>query len=238
MAFKNEKAVRRKMTEKMLLHRSGYVELSKNQEKDLELVNISPSDSKKFHRNNILFQIFHLNAYRNCYDHWDKAHKELLLPRSSLRNAILDKRLEWDCKKAEKNLSEGKPHFSDIKLATFPPVRIITQIKEKGELRIVEYLQLENKKSCRVVYVWRERNDMKGEYNARIISLHPAGDKRGKNLVESTLLSNPFFVDGITYAIWFPHVITKKKSTHAVFALYEYPQHRTKEIIPFQVSYM
>lgn len=214
----------------------NYEKLSRNQAKKLGTVIMSPSASGSFHRDNILFEIFHLNTFKRCYDQWDKIHGPGL-PRSSLRNAILDKRLDWDPEKAEKNVSEGKPHFDKIKSAKFFPVRVITCIRESGEERFVEYLQLDDLKDYRVAYVWRERECMKGEYDARIITLHRAGDKRGKNFIESQLLRNPLFVDETCYAAWAPHATVKSKSEHAFIALYEYPQSRTRKKLPVQFSY-
>ena len=213
---------------------SKYEKLSRNQAKKLGTVSLSPSTSGSFHRDNILFQIYHLNTFKRCYDHWDKIQG---WPRSSLRNAILDKRLVWGPEKARKNVEEGKPHFDKIMSAKFFPVRVITFMKENGEVRVVEYLQLDDLKDYRVAYVWRERECMKGEYDARIISLHEAGDMRGKNFIESQLLQNPFFVDGTCYAMWAPHATTRSKSEHAVFALYEYPQSRRRKKLPVQFSY-
>ncbi len=213
---------------------SKYEKLSRNQAKKLGTVSLSPYTSRIFHRDNILFEVFHLNNFKRCYDHWDKIHG---WPRSSLRNAILDKRLDWNSEKAKKNVEDGKPHFDKILSAKFFPVRVITLIRENGEVRVVEYLQLDDSKDYRVAYVWREKECMKGEYDARIISLHEAGDKRGKNFIESQLLQNPFFIDGRCYAMWAPHATTGNKSEHAVIALYEYPQSRTRKKLPVQFSY-
>ena len=94
------------------ISRSGYKRLTKSQIEGLGLVSAIPSESKKFHRDCIVFQIFHLNTYEKRYDRWDKIHQDLGMPRSSLRNAILDNRLEWDPKKADKSSTEGKPHFN------------------------------------------------------------------------------------------------------------------------------
>ena len=78
---------------------------------------------------------------------------------------------------------------------------------------------------------------MKGEYDARIITLHEAGDKRGRNFIDTDLLQIPFFVDGRCYAAWAPHVTTKSNSEHAVITLYEYPQSRRRKKLPVQFSY-
>ncbi|MYJ77636.1 MAG: hypothetical protein F4047_05665 [Caldilineaceae bacterium SB0670_bin_27] len=214
---------------------SNYEKMSRNQAKKLGTVSLSPSTSKSFHRDNILFQVFHLNTFKRCYDHWDKNHGPGW-PRSSLRNAILDRRLDWDPKKAKRNVEEGKPRFDKIVSAKFFPVRAITCIKESGEVRFIEYLQLDDLKDYRVAYVWRMRKCMKGEYDARIISLHEAGDRRGKEFIESRLLQIPFFVDGTSYAMWAPHAITKSESEHAVIALFEYNQSRSREMLPVQFS--
>ena len=215
---------------------SKYEKLSRNQAKKLGTVNLSPSVSGSFHRDNILFEIFHLNTSKRCYDHWDKVHGPGL-PRSSLKNAILDRRLKWDPKKAKKNVAEGKPHFDRITTAKFFPVRAITCTKENGEVRFVEYLQLDDLKDYRVAYVWRERECMKGEYDARIITLYRAGDRRGKNFIESHLLKNSLFVDGRCYAMWAPHATTKGESEHAVIALFEYPQFRTRKKLPVKFHF-
>ena len=215
---------------------SNYEKLSRNQAKKLGTVDLIPSASGSFHRNNILFEIFHKDTGERCYDHWDKIHGPGL-PRSSLRNAILDRRLEWDTGKAKKNVEEGKPHFDKIKSAKFFPVRVITSIKENGEVRFVEYLKLDDLKDYRVAYVWREKECMKGEYNARIVSLHKAGDKRGRKFIQSQLLKNSLFVDGRCYAMWAPHATAKGESEHAVIALFEYPQFRTSKKLPVQFSY-
>ena len=232
----DDKRIVRDVLRENLFSGSKYEKLSRNQAKRLGTVNLSPSASGSFHRDNILFEIFHLNTFKRSYDRWDKIHGPGL-PRSSLRNAILDRRLEWNPNKAKENVEEGKPHFDKIMSAKFFPVRVITCIKENGEVRYVEYLQLDDLKDYRVAYVWRERRCMRGEYNARIISLHKAGDKRGKNFIESQLLKNPFFVDGTCYAMWAPHATTKSESEHAVIALYEYPQSRTRKKLPVQFSY-
>ena len=212
-----------------------YEKLSRNQAKKLGTIELSPSESKEFHRDGILFQLYHLNTGQKCYDHWDKV---VGIPRSSLRNAILDKRLAWDCKKARKNVEKGKPHFCEIKSATFPfPVRVITLILENEEYRWVEYLQLNDEKDYRVVYVWRERKDMKEEYNARIISLHEAGDNRGEVFIKSHLLKTTFFVDGTGYAAWAPRATLTNNSENAIVALYEYPQFGgTKKALPLKFS--
>ena len=232
----DENFIVRDVLREKLFSGSNYEKLSRNQAKKLGSVNLSPSASRSFHRDNILFEIFHSNTFKRCYDHWDKIHGPGL-PRSSLRNAILDRRLEWDPKKAKKNVAEGKPHFDKIMSAKFFPVRVITCIKENGEVRFVEYLQLDDLKDYRVAYVWREKECMKGEYDARIVSLHKAGDKRGKSFIESQLLKNSFFVDGTCYAMWAPHATTKSESEHAVIALFEYPQSRTRKKLPVQFSY-
>lgn len=213
----------------------NYEKMSRNQAKKLGTVILSPSTSRNFHRDNILFQVYHLNTFKRCYDHWDKFHGPGW-PRSSLRNAILDRRLDWDPKKAKRNVAEGKPSFDKIMSAKFFPVRAITCIKENGEVRFVEYLQLDDLKDYRVAYVWRERECMKGEYDARIISLHEAGDKRGRDFIESRLLQIPFFVDGTCYAMWAPYAKTKSKSEHAVIALFEYHQSRSRRMLPVQFS--
>lgn len=145
------------------------------------------------------------------------------MTRSSLRNAILDKRLEWDPEKADKSVTEGKPHFCKIRTAEFYPVTVITQMDVNDDPRLVEYVKLDDDKNYRVVYVWRERQQQSGEYNARIISLHEAGDKRGENLIFSTLSSPPFFISKTTYAIWFPRVTGKEETEGALIALFDYP---------------
>ena len=232
----DEDSIVRDVLREKLFSGSNYEKLSRNQAKKLGTVDLIPSASGSFHRNNILFEIFHLNTFERCYDHWDKIHGPGL-PRSSLRNAILDRRLEWDTGKAKKNVAEGKPHFYKIMSAKFFPVRVITCIRENGEERFVEYLQLDDLKDYRVAYVWREREGMKGEYDARIITLYRAGDKRGKNFIESQLLKNSLFVDGRCYAMWAPHATTKGESEHAVIALFEYPQSSTRKRLPVQFSY-
>ena len=182
-----------------------------------------PSESKEFHRDSIVFQIYHLNTYERRYDRWDKIHQDLGMTRSSLRNAILDKRLEWDPEKADKSLTEGKPHFDKISTAEFFPARVITQMDVSDDPRFVEYVKLDDGKNYRVVYVWRVRQQESGEFNARIISLHAAGDQRGGKFIFSTLSSPPFFISENEYAIWFPRVTGRDETEGALFALYEYP---------------
>ena len=205
------------------ISRSGYERLTKSQIEDLGLESAIPSESKKFHRDAIVFQIYHLTTDEKRYDRWDKIHQDLGLTRSSLRNAMLDRRLEWDPKKADKSLTEGKPHFDKIRTAEFFPARVITQMDENDDPRFVEYVKLDDGKNYRVVYVWREREQGSGEFNARIISLHEAGDQRGGKFIISTLSTPPFFISKEQYAIWFPHVTGKDEEEGALFALYEYP---------------
>lgn len=236
MDSKDNNMIARDVFREKLLAESKYEKLSRKQAKKWGTVSLSPFTSRSFHRNNILLQIYHLNTFKKCHDHWDRIHGPRW-PRSSLRNAILDRRLEWDPKKAEKNVSEGKPHFDKILSAEFFPIRVITAAKERKEVRFVEYLKLDDSKGYRVVYVWRERKDMKGEYNARIISLHESGDERGRKFIESQLLQDPFFVDGKSYAMWAPHATTKGESEHAVIALFEYPQSRTRKKLPVKFHF-
>lgn len=214
---------RENMLREKYMSRSGYKRLTKRQIEDLGLESAIPSESKKFHRDSIVFQIYHLNTYSRSYDRWDKIHRDLGMTRSSLRNAILDKRLEWDPEKADKGVTEGKPHFDKIKTAGFYPVTVITQMDVNDDPRFVEYVKLDDGKNYRVVYVWRERQPRSGEYNARVISLHEAGDKRGENLIFSTLTSPPFFISERTYAIWLPHVTGKEETEGALIALFDYP---------------
>ena len=205
------------------ISRSGYRRLTKDQIEDLGLVSAIPSESKKFHRDGIVFQIYHLNTCGKQYDRWDKIHQDLGMTRSSLRNAILDNRLEWDPKNADKSSTEGKPHFNKIKTAEFFPTRVITQMDVNDDPRLVEYVKLDDGKNYRVVYVWRERQEGSGEFNARIISLHEAGGQRGENYMYTSLSSPRFFISKEQYAIWFPHVTGKDDEEGALFALYEYP---------------
>ena len=216
-------STRENMITDKYLSRSGYRLTSKRQIEDMGLESAIPSESKKFHRDSIVFQIYHLNTYEKRYDLWDRIHQDLGMTRSSLRNAILDNRLEWDPEKADKSLTEGKPHFSKIRTAEFFPAKVITQMDVNDDPRFVEYVKLDDGKNYRVVYVWRERQQGAGEFNARIISLHEAGDQRGEKFIFSTLSSRPFFISEEEYAIWFPHVTGKDEEEGALLALYEYP---------------
>ena len=219
-----------------VLAEANFKRMPRKQAKRLGTIELSPSTSERFHRDSILFQMHHLNTYDRRYDHWDKIHGPAE-PRSSLRNAILDRRLDWDCRKAKRNVEEGKPHFCEIKSATFPfPVRVITLILENEEERWVEYLQLNDGKNYRVVYVWRERKCMKRERDARIISLHEAGDLRGRKFIEKYLLQIPLFVDGKCYAAWAPHATVGNNLEHAIITLYEYPQFKTRKELPIKFS--
>ena len=216
-------STRENMFREKYMSQSGYERITKRQIEEMGLESAIPSESKKFHRDSIVFQIYHLNTYNRSYDRWDKIHQDLGMTRSSLRNAILDKRLEWDTEKADKSVTEGKPHFHKIKTAEFFPVTVITKMDVNDDPRFVEYVKLDDGKNYRVVYVWRERQQNSGEFNARIISLHEAGDKRGEELIFSTLSSPPFFISEKTYAIWFPHVTGKDETEGALIARYEYP---------------
>ena len=205
------------------MSRSRYRRITRAQIEDMGLESAIPSESKKFHRDSIVFHVYHLNTYRKSYDRWDKIHHDLGMARSSLRNAIMDNRLEWHHDKADKSLSEGKPHFDNIKTAEFFPVTVITQMEVKGDPRFVEYVQLDDGKNYRVVYEWRKRQQKPDDHNARIISLHRAGDRRAEKFIFSTLSSPPFFISEKTYAIWFPHVTGKDDAGGALIALFEYP---------------
>ena len=144
------------------------------------------------------------------------------MSRSSLRNAILDNRLDWDPEKDIGDVSKGKPHFEKIRTAEFFPVIVITQMEERGP-RLVEYVKLDDGKNYRVVYEWRERESLAGEYDARIISLHVAGDKRGRKFIESALSLPPPFISENRYAIWFPTVTGKDEESGSLVAVFDYP---------------
>ena len=104
-------STRENMFREKYMSRSGYKRITKRQIEDMGLESAIPSESKKLHRDSIVFQIYHLNTYNRSYDRWDKIHQDLGLTRSSLRNAILDKRLEWDTEKVDKSETEGKTTF-------------------------------------------------------------------------------------------------------------------------------
>ena len=217
MKSTHEELIRRKF-----LSRAGFEPISSQQLQDMELATAIPSASDNFHRKRIVFQIFHLNTHKKRDDHWDRIHQDLGMSRSSLRNAILDNRLVWDPEKDIGDVSKGKPHFEKIKTAEFFPVIVITQMEERGP-RLVEYVKLADGKNYRVVYEWRERESLAGEYDARIITLHVAGDKRGRKFIESSLSLPPPFISENRYAIWFPTVTGKNEESGSLVAVFDYP---------------